>query len=177
MGDRMLVSAQTRFAVFDRDNFTCQYCGRRAPSVTLELDHIHPVSKGGSNDFLNLTTSCLDCNRGKRARKLSAHQSNGNIEQLRLRCAQLEALLNQAKKREESGDKRERFSVRQARVVFAELTQREMSQCLGVSITTYFNYEHHYAIMPPNVLDRLSMIAKIPAELIDVEKREEKFVL
>jgi len=59
------ISKKLRFEVFKRDGFTCQYCGQHPPSVTLEIDHIKPVSKKGSNDVNNLVTSCFDCNRGK----------------------------------------------------------------------------------------------------------------
>lgn len=59
------VSTRTRFAVFARDNHTCQYCGAKAPDVTLHVDHIHPVSKGGSNQSDNLITACAKCNLGK----------------------------------------------------------------------------------------------------------------
>jgi 5-methylcytosine-specific restriction endonuclease McrA len=59
----MAVSKSIRFEIFARDTFTCQYCGRRPPDVVLELDHIHPVSKGGSDEVINLITSCYDCNR------------------------------------------------------------------------------------------------------------------
>jgi hypothetical protein len=55
-----------RFKVFERDEFTCQYCGKKPPKVVLEVDHIYPKSKGGTDDILNLITACLDCNRGKR---------------------------------------------------------------------------------------------------------------
>ena len=65
------VSKKLRFEVFKRDKFTCQYCGRAAPDVLLELDHIHPVADGGTNDLLNLITACKDCNAGKGARPLS----------------------------------------------------------------------------------------------------------
>lgn len=66
----MAVNKKLRFEVFKRDSFTCQYCGRSAPDVVLQCDHIEPVSKGGSDDILNLVTSCFDCNSGKRARTL-----------------------------------------------------------------------------------------------------------
>lgn len=61
----MSVSTRTRFEVFKRDNFTCRYCGRKSPEVILEVDHITPICEGGSDDQINLTTSCWDCNRGK----------------------------------------------------------------------------------------------------------------
>lgn len=54
-----------RFEVFKRDSFRCQYCGRSAPDVILEVDHLPPVSAGGENIMVNLITSCRDCNRGK----------------------------------------------------------------------------------------------------------------
>ena len=56
----------TRFAILKRDDFTCQYCGRKAPFVVLEVDHIYPKSKGGRWKLENLITSCFECNRGKR---------------------------------------------------------------------------------------------------------------
>lgn len=59
------VKISTRFEVFKRDLFTCRYCGRRAPDVILEVDHVHPRSQGGDDELLNLVTSCWDCNRGK----------------------------------------------------------------------------------------------------------------
>lgn len=54
-----------RFEVFKRDSFRCQYCGKSAPEVILEVDHIKPVADGGKNTMMNLITSCRDCNRGK----------------------------------------------------------------------------------------------------------------
>lgn len=51
-------------AVFKRDNYTCQYCGKVGGK--LEVDHIFPFSKGGSDSLDNLTTSCQKCNRQKR---------------------------------------------------------------------------------------------------------------
>jgi len=71
MAKRKPISKSTRFEVFKRDGFKCQYCGRSAPDVILEIDHIVPVSKGGGNEILNLVTSCVDCNRGKRDKPLS----------------------------------------------------------------------------------------------------------
>lgn len=54
---------QIRNIVFKRDNYTCQYCGKRGGK--LEVDHIIPISKGGTNDIENLATSCRKCNRQK----------------------------------------------------------------------------------------------------------------
>lgn len=68
---RTPLSKKTRFEVFKRDSFTCQYCGKSAPDVILEVDHIIPVAQGGTDDLFNLVTSCRDCNRGKGKRMLS----------------------------------------------------------------------------------------------------------
>lgn len=61
----MAVSVRLRFEVFKRDAFTCRYCGRKTPEVVLEIDHVIPESEGGSDDAINLVTSCWECNRGK----------------------------------------------------------------------------------------------------------------
>ena len=54
-----------RFRVFQRNGFTCQYCGRKAPDVVLHVDHKFPHSKGGNYSLNNLITACGDCNIGK----------------------------------------------------------------------------------------------------------------
>jgi len=77
---RKSLSKSIRFEVFKRDKFTCQYCGGKAPDVVLHIDHVHPVSRGGKNDILNLVTSCYDCNLGKSDRKLD---DNSVIEKQR----------------------------------------------------------------------------------------------
>lgn len=63
---RKPVSRSLRFEIFRRDGFVCRYCGSRPPDVVLEVDHIDPVANGGTNDEVNLITSCFDCNRGKK---------------------------------------------------------------------------------------------------------------
>lgn len=60
------VWAVIRARIFNRDDYTCRYCGDRGGR--LECDHIHPVSKGGSHDDDNLATACFDCNRSKHAK-------------------------------------------------------------------------------------------------------------
>jgi len=67
---RRTISNSVRFKVFDRDGFTCGYCGRTPPSVVLEVDHVTPVSAGGGNGMSNLLTACFECNNGKAARAL-----------------------------------------------------------------------------------------------------------
>lgn len=68
---RKAISKRTRFEVFKRDSFKCQYCGRTAPEIVLVIDHVHPVAAGGLGDVLNLITSCDECNSGKSVVPLS----------------------------------------------------------------------------------------------------------
>lgn len=67
---RKPLSKRVRFEVFKRDKFTCQYCGAKAPDVVLHVDHIQAVANGGTNDVLNLVTSCAGCNGGKGAKPI-----------------------------------------------------------------------------------------------------------
>lgn len=68
---RKAISKKTRFEVFKRDSFVCQYCGEHPPAVILHVDHIHPVASGGGNGMDNLITACEACNQGKSANLLS----------------------------------------------------------------------------------------------------------
>lgn len=52
----------TRQNVFKRDNFECQYCGKKKD---LTLDHVIPSSKGGTHSWNNLVTACKKCNAKK----------------------------------------------------------------------------------------------------------------
>ena len=54
--------AFTRFNVFLRDRFTCQYCGDRDD---LTFDHLVPRSRGGKTTWLNVVTACSRCNLSK----------------------------------------------------------------------------------------------------------------
>ena len=94
---RKAISKKTRFEVFKRDGFKCQYCGKCAPEVILHVDHIQPVSKGGENDILNLITACEDCNGGKSDRLLSDDsvmaKQRAQLEELNERREQLEMML------------------------------------------------------------------------------------
>ncbi len=51
-----------RWAVWERDNFTCQRCHRRR---YLTIDHIIPESTGGKPELNNLQTLCKSCNSRK----------------------------------------------------------------------------------------------------------------
>ncbi len=98
MTERKPISKKTRFEIFKRDQFKCQYCGSAAPDVVLHIDHINPVSKGGDNDLLNLITSCEPCNNGKRARLISDNsvieKQRKMLEELDERRSQLKMLLD-----------------------------------------------------------------------------------
>lgn len=57
-----LYPAFTRFNVFLRDRFTCQYCGSKAD---LTFDHVVPRSRGGMTRWDNVLTACAPCNLKK----------------------------------------------------------------------------------------------------------------
>jgi 5-methylcytosine-specific restriction endonuclease McrA len=60
--------AFTRFNVFLRDNFSCQYCLDRLPTHDLTFDHVIPRCRGGRTTWDNVVTACGSCNLLKGAR-------------------------------------------------------------------------------------------------------------
>ena len=78
MGKRTTLSKKLRFDVFDRDNFTCRYCGKTPPDVKLVIDHMMPVKEGGGAEPANLITSCSECNAGKGAKILERGANDKN---------------------------------------------------------------------------------------------------
>jgi len=57
--------AFTRFNVFLRDRFTCQYCGGEFPTERLTFDHVVPRVRGGRTEWTNVVTACEPCNLRK----------------------------------------------------------------------------------------------------------------
>jgi len=54
--------AFTRFNVFLRDHFRCQYCGGKHATADLTFDHVTPRSRGGITSWTNVVASCSPCN-------------------------------------------------------------------------------------------------------------------
>jgi 5-methylcytosine-specific restriction endonuclease McrA len=60
---RSQITKAMRFEILKRDNYTCHYCHRTG--IPLEVEHVVPLYKGGTNDPKNLVAACHDCNQGK----------------------------------------------------------------------------------------------------------------
>ena len=58
----------TRFNLFLRDRFTCQYCRTSYPAHDLTFDHLIPRSRGGRTSWSNIVTACNRCNLRKGSR-------------------------------------------------------------------------------------------------------------
>ena len=56
----------TRFEIFNRDRYTCQYCGKQTRQLT--LDHVMPRYRGGQHTWENVVSACMACNRRKAGR-------------------------------------------------------------------------------------------------------------
>lgn len=64
---RRPIGAGLRTLVMERDEYRCVHC---ADHEDLQIDHVTPISRGGTNDEANLQTLCGPCNRSKGARTM-----------------------------------------------------------------------------------------------------------
>ena len=67
--ERRTIPLNARWIVLKRDNYTCKKCGGspgKDQTIELEIDHIIPVAKNGTNEVINLQTLCRECNQGKK---------------------------------------------------------------------------------------------------------------
>lgn len=55
----------SRENIYFRDDYTCQYCGRKFPASELTLDHVFPKSRLGPDIWENIATCCKECNQKK----------------------------------------------------------------------------------------------------------------
>jgi hypothetical protein len=77
------ISLKLRDKILRRDNFRCVFCGRGVnDGVKLHVDHIIPVSKGGTSHADNLQTLCEECNLGKSNRHSRSNYEDNNIPPL-----------------------------------------------------------------------------------------------
>ena len=83
----MSIPNNLKQAVFERDKYTCQYCG--CTCSDLEVDHIIPVSKGGTDDIRNLATACMMCNRAKGNRILTVEELEEIASKINSSCEYL----------------------------------------------------------------------------------------
>lgn len=70
-GQRALMTSSLRERIKSRDNYACKICGLSVideRNLLLEIDHIIPLSKGGTTTERNLQTLCWKCNRSKGAK-------------------------------------------------------------------------------------------------------------
>lgn len=78
---RKAIPNHIRVHVLERDNYTCQMCGRTVKDgVSLHIDHCIPVSKGGDNSPDNLQVLCSDCNHGKHNKDYLKHDERKRKE-------------------------------------------------------------------------------------------------
>ena len=63
---RIPIPNSVRQYIYQRDKFQCQSCGQTQIETKLNIDHIIPLAKGGSNDMSNLQTLCQTCNQNKK---------------------------------------------------------------------------------------------------------------
>jgi len=58
----------SRGNIYNRDHYTCMYCGDQPGTDNLNLDHVIPRKMGGSTTWENIVTSCIPCNSKKAMR-------------------------------------------------------------------------------------------------------------
>jgi 5-methylcytosine-specific restriction endonuclease McrA len=62
----------SRWNVYLRDSYCCQYCGERKPARELSYDHVVPRSAGGRTVWSNIVTACRSCNSRKDSKTCDA---------------------------------------------------------------------------------------------------------
>lgn len=92
---RQPIPRKLRHEVFKRDGYRCRECGASKNETILEIDHIIPVAKGGTNDINNLQTLCRECNRMKHTDEWVGGETDLEVVQNELK--NLEEQLQKAK--------------------------------------------------------------------------------
>lgn len=73
------ISRTTRRKVYERDEFTCQFCQRQYSPTKLTIDHLVPLDRGGLDEITNYITCCQTCNQKKANLPLEEFSASLNI--------------------------------------------------------------------------------------------------
>lgn len=80
------ITRTKRLAIYIRDGFTCQYCGRdlrNAKPTDVHLDHLIPQCRGGSHEPRNLITACRRCNCARQHKVWWRYATAGAADRIR----------------------------------------------------------------------------------------------
>ena len=91
---RQPIPRKLRHQVFKRDGYRCRECGASKDETSLEIDHIVPVARGGTNNIDNLQTLCRECNRMKHTDEWVGGETDLEVAQNEL--SNLKSLLQEA---------------------------------------------------------------------------------
>ena len=70
---RMFGYADKKAYLLERENYTCIYCGIHASKAKMEIEHVVPRSRGGTDSLNNLVLACHECNQAKSNLSLSEY--------------------------------------------------------------------------------------------------------
>lgn len=62
MTQHSIIESHRKNKIYEKQNGLCAYCGRRRSRKRMTIDHIIPLSKGGTDDMDNLQCTCKMCN-------------------------------------------------------------------------------------------------------------------
>ena len=91
---RKPIPPELRHKILVRDGYRCRECGKSKDETSLEIDHIHPLSKGGLTTEDNLWVLCRQCNQAKK----DDVWKDDEIEVARNELSNLENQLQEAEK-------------------------------------------------------------------------------
>lgn len=63
--NRRAFSKEEKEAMLRKSGCKCSHCGKKLDINSMTVEHVIPISKGGTNDMINLVALCEDCNKGK----------------------------------------------------------------------------------------------------------------
>lgn len=102
---RQPIPRKLRHEVFKRDGYRCRECGASKDETSLEIDHIVPVARGGTNDIDNLQTLCRECNRMKHTDTWVGGETD--LESLKNKLSHLENQLDEYEEKIEDASNEE----------------------------------------------------------------------
>jgi HNH endonuclease len=102
------ISPQLRMQILERNGFTCRLCGATASDpdpynpnrkVRLHVDHVIPISQGGTDDPSNLRTTCSTCNQGRSNLHTPSEAAFGLLARIRKASRSVQKEVYEAMKR------------------------------------------------------------------------------